>query len=270
MGAREKAAFIRQSDLPGVEILKVENCTRLFSVFHTAYEVCTVLPRPVVSEWMYRGKIHVAGSRGTSFMEPGESHHNLSMQGVGDFRVFFFAPELMQRWSEEHDGPRTPHFCAVQTYDAGVYRTFNRFHASLRGPASCLERQSLLADCLGLLMQTCVEANRPGAEPRREREAVRRAKEVIRERFREAVPLEDLSRAAGLSRFHLARAFKKETGLSPHAFQTQLRIARARELLKTRIPIVEIAQEVGFYDQSHFTHYFKRAWGVTPAEYARG
>ena len=56
----------------------------------------------------------------------------------------------------------------------------------------------------------------------------------------------------------------------PHSYQIQLRVAKARELLRKRVPIAQVAQEVGFYDQSHLTQHFKRALGVTPLKYVRG
>lgn len=265
----EKVEFVRPPALPGIEIIRVDNCSRLFSVFHTAYEVCTVLPKPAFSEWRYRGKTHEAGSRGTSFMEPGELHHNTSVRGVGDFRVLVISPLAMSAFSRAHGGPDTPHFACTQTWNAGIYRKFARLHELLEEEVPPLESQSRLAECMGLLLEQCIEGGLTQTTTDAS-EAIRRARDLLIDHYRESVTLDQLSEAARLSPYHLIRAFKKKTGLSPHAFQVQLRIARARELLRKRLPIVQVAQVVGFYDQSHFTRYFKRAWGITPAEYLRG
>ena len=56
-------------------------------------------------------------------------------------------------------------------------------------------------------------------------------REYLEDNLARNVPLEELSRLANLSPYHLARAFAAEVGLPPHAYQTQARVHRARELL---------------------------------------
>ncbi|MCP4688540.1 MAG: helix-turn-helix transcriptional regulator, partial [Desulfobacterales bacterium] len=56
----------------------------------------------------------------------------------------------------------------------------------------------------------------------------------------------------------------------PHEYLTQVRIARAREMLKNGESIVSAAMDAGFVDQSHFTRIFKKFVGVTPGQYSRG
>jgi AraC-like DNA-binding protein len=70
-----------------------------------------------------------------------------------------------------------------------------------------------------------------------------------------------------LSPFHLLRVFRAAVGLPPHAYQIQLRVARAKELLRAGMPIAAVAVEVGFVDQSHLTRHFKRLVGVPPGRY---
>jgi transcriptional regulator GlxA family with amidase domain len=98
---------------------------------------------------------------------------------------------------------------------------------------------------------------------------VRRAVAHLRERWDERVPLIELAAVAGLSRFELVRRFGAQVGLTPHAFQTNLRIARARALLATGTAPAGVAAACGFADQSHLTRTFRAAVGVTPARYAR-
>ena len=83
------------------------------------------------------------------------------------------------------------------------------------------------------------------------------------------VSLDDLAAVARLSPYHFARLFKNSTGLPPHQFVIARRVERAKELLRegARLPLAEIAAEVGFADQSHFTRHFKRLVGVTPRQF---
>jgi AraC-like DNA-binding protein len=83
------------------------------------------------------------------------------------------------------------------------------------------------------------------------------------------ISLEDASRATGVGLFHLIRLFKRHLGLTPYAYLTQIRIARSRELLRVGKPAAQVALDVGFADQAHFTKRFKKLTGTTPALYAK-
>lgn len=82
------------------------------------------------------------------------------------------------------------------------------------------------------------------------------------------IATEDLASLAGLSMFHFSRKFKHTTGLSPYEFVLIRRVHRARALLaETNRSIAQIALDVGFSNQSHFTTVFKQILGQTPGRY---
>jgi AraC family transcriptional regulator len=94
---------------------------------------------------------------------------------------------------------------------------------------------------------------------------LKRATEYMAAHLAEPISLADIAAAAGLSRMHFAAQFRAATGLRPHEYLLQRRIERARELLLTsRLPLAEIAFEVGFKTQAHFTTVFARFVGETP------
>lgn len=99
--------------------------------------------------------------------------------------------------------------------------------------------------------------------------AVYRAIEFLESRACEHVSLEDASKVSGVGLFHLIRLFQKHLGLTPYAYLTQVRIAKSRQLLRSGEPIAQVALDVGFADQAHFTKRFKQLTGTTPAFYAR-
>jgi AraC-like DNA-binding protein len=105
--------------------------------------------------------------------------------------------------------------------------------------------------------------------PGRERRAVRLSREYLHEHAAENVTLEALARFAGLSAFHLCRVFRAAVGMTPHAYQTQARVRRAKSLLVAGLPITVVAAQTGFYDQAHLTRHFKRIVGLTPGQYVR-
>jgi AraC-like DNA-binding protein len=85
----------------------------------------------------------------------------------------------------------------------------------------------------------------------------------------EPTSLEDVAKSTGVGLFHLIRLFRKHLGMTPHAYLTQIRITKSQRLLKLGTPISQIALDVGFADQAHFTKRFKQLTGTTPAHYAK-
>jgi len=94
---------------------------------------------------------------------------------------------------------------------------------------------------------------------------VRRAWRFLRAQIAEPLTVAAVASAAGVSEGHLARRFKAETGRTVLAAITELRLARARELLRTTdAGILPIALECGFPSVEHFHRVFKRRHGTTP------
>lgn len=102
------------------------------------------------------------------------------------------------------------------------------------------------------------------------RPQLRRLDAYIEAHLAEDVSLKTLADLAGVSPFHFLRLFKQTTRRTPHRYLLERRLERARELLRRgTLPLAEVAVEAGFCDQSHLTHHFKRAYGLTPGEFRR-
>lgn len=91
---------------------------------------------------------------------------------------------------------------------------------------------------------------------------------VWRDGTTRAVGLGELARAAGLSRGHLARIFAQQVGLGPVSAVDLVRLARAATLLRrSNLPVAAVAQACGFVNPFHFSHRFRRTYGVSPRAY---
>jgi AraC-like DNA-binding protein len=78
----------------------------------------------------------------------------------------------------------------------------------------------------------------------------------------------ELAERVGLSQFHFARMFRRSVGRPPHGYLTDLRMERAKRLLReSDLPLARIASLVGYQTQAHFTGVFHREVGMTPGSY---
>lgn len=131
--------------------------------------------------------------------------------------------------------------------------------------AALLTAEGLALELVGELARE--RAPRNGAAPA----WARRADALLRDGFPARPSLAELARQVGVQPATLSRGYRAAFGCTIGERVRTLRVeAAARALMRTRLPLAEIALQAGFYDQAHFTNVFRRLWGVTPAEYRRG
>lgn len=160
-----------------------------------------------------------------------------------------------------------PSFASGVIDDVAVARRFAAFFAISRDAAlPGLAREENLGEALGEHVGRHGERGRP--RDRLGRGLAVRVRDVLAERFADAVTLADLEAVTGADRFRLIRAFRSAFGLPPHAWQVQVRLARARSLIRAGAAIAAAAAATGFADQSHLTRMFKRSYGYTPGAIA--
>jgi AraC-like DNA-binding protein len=95
-----------------------------------------------------------------------------------------------------------------------------------------------------------------------------RAKDLADARYVEPLDVDDLARAAGLSRAHFSREFRRAFGESPHAYLLTRRLERAAALLRTTDhSVAEICFSVGLQSVGSFTTTFTRTYGMSPTAY---
>ncbi|HEX4960650.1 MAG TPA: AraC family transcriptional regulator [Thermoanaerobaculia bacterium] len=214
----------------------------------------------------FRGREHATPEGSLLFVPPGEVHTNRHATPAGcSYRTLNVAPEFLARICGRGERVFSLHEPVVR--DRELFRLFVATHERLEEMPPRLTGEVLLLRLLEEMCQRTAEMRCHEGYGREERLGVRRVREYLIQHYAEIVALEDLSRVANLSPYHLHRVFTREVGMSPHAFQTQVRIARAKLLLHKGRPLRGVAAETGFADQSHFTREFKRFVGLTPGAF---
>jgi AraC family transcriptional regulator len=96
----------------------------------------------------------------------------------------------------------------------------------------------------------------------------RRVHDYIAAHLDQKITNDALAQIAGLSTAHFCAVFKQTEGMSPHRYVLQYRVRRIQQLLATtEMSLAEIADAVGFCNQSHCIQSFRKIVGVTPGDY---
>jgi AraC family transcriptional regulator len=98
----------------------------------------------------------------------------------------------------------------------------------------------------------------------------KRSKDMLAGDLTGATPLNEIAQVCGLSVSHFSRAFRRSTGISPHAWLLHMRVEAAKAMLRRRDGSLSmIALACGFVDQSHFTRVFTRRVGLSPGAWRK-
>lgn len=126
--------------------------------------------------------------------------------------------------------------------------------------------QALLVEVFALPPEAALPGARGGLTPHQ----LRSVTAHMRGRLDRRVAIAELAAVVGLSESWFAHAFKHSTGQTPHRWQMQMRIDRARALLEDRgLTLAAVADATGFADQAHLTRAFRSLTGTTPAAWRR-
>lgn len=274
--ANTQVRFWRDPDLPGVEMrFSNYNQDAFRDHKHEAFSVAIILTGRTV--FMLEGSPHKAGA-GQIALIPERAVHacNPAPDSVMSYYTFYLDSALLKDAAREALGPEAPMpvFSPVVD-DDDLFAQWRDLTQAISEGASRLEKQSRLVQCLSETITR--HARRPArntpAAPLSSVESdnadavAKTVAKHLEENLATNITLDQLAELTGLSRFHLLRLFKEQTGLPPHAYQNQLRVDQAKTLLASGMAISQVAPEVGFTDQSHLTRIFKQYTGATPRQY---
>lgn len=149
-------------------------------------------------------------------------------------------------------------------------RLIRRTYSLLDGAAPHLLTEETILDLVAKLLPHAYRDRVLRLPPYTDHPGLRRAEELLSLDLEENLDLSTIAAEAAMSPYHFIRSFKGTYGLSPHKYRTQKRIGAAKAMLRQGVAAAEVAQRLGFYDQSHFANAFRSYTGLTPRGYAAG
>lgn len=268
----EHARFWRDRRFHSMECMKATFITHEFETHsHDSFSIGAIEEGCQLG--MIRGESEHTGPGSLYLINPGEPHDGRpgGMEGYR-YRMVYPDAVVFRDMLEEITGRvvhGTPSFGRQLVRDGQLAAAFLNAHARLEDGSSALQGEETMFTvlCTIFMRHGCASAMPSvGREP----VGVCRARDYIASHFSEDISLNDLAGVSGLSRAHLIRAFRRHFFITPHAYQTDLRVRHARRLLRAGDMPLDVALACGFADQAHLTRHFKARTGVTPARFREG
>ena len=201
---------------------------------------------------------------GTLIIEPaGEDHGNLFERAGAQVLVVQPDPTQVERL-EPFVGPLQQPGRFRDPIATSIAR---RAAVELRS-ADALTHFAVEGLALELLARTARTIHQSTGAGRRPPRWVRQAHDLLHDRFRDSLQIQDLAEQLGVHPVHLTRTFRNHYGTSVGNYVRALRLEwAASQLAHSHDSIADIARQSGFFDQSHLTRLFRAHYGITPHRY---
>lgn len=266
---RNSSRYWRDPRVPGLSCLVADFTSHDYAPHsHEAFVVAVT--EAGGAEFKSRGRSDEAKTSSLLVFNPDEPHSGrMGWSRRWLYRGLYLTPPAIETLKTALGLEDTAYFTRNTVHDPDLIEAFLALHRILDKGDDPLEERELLLRSFGALIRRHAAGEPRLALPTRDRAKAVRIREMMRERHAGDVTLEQLGAEVGLTPFQLIALFKRSTGLTPHAYLTQLRLKAATEALGRGATIAAAAQDAGFYDQSALTRHFKRAYGITPLQWVR-
>lgn len=251
--------YLPPGEMP--EVVSKQHAIGIFSEMPTSAQVERTIDGYFRQEWVRQGDLVIT---------PAGAGHRAIWDVAGGAMMLGFEPFIFARAVYEVvDGDRlelVPHFA---TPDPLVYQIGLALKATLEnyGTSSRLYAETMINALVVHLLQhySTRKPILPEYSGGLTQERLQQVIEYIQTNLDRNISLEELANIAQMSSHYFCQLFKQSTGITPHQYALRCRVTKAKELLQQgNLAIAEVAQRVGFVDQSHLNRHCKRLLGVTP------
>ncbi len=215
----------------------------------------------------YRGSVQASTPGQVVVLYPDEVHDGRAgtEDGFG-YRIIYVEPSHLSEALQTLCGRPYPLPFVSESVSTNA-KLAQAVQGAFQSPLESLSVDSLILDLAEGLMAGERSGGRLVTAQRVDVPVIERARQFLDAERTRVVHSTELESITGLTRYDLARQFKRMLGTSPYRYLIMRRLELARQLMHRERPLAEVAYEAGFADQAHFTRAFKAAFGLTPARY---
>lgn len=229
--------------------------------FHDTYTIG--LTHDGMFKSIHEHKASLAYQYSTRVINPGEVHCGDSH--AWQYTNFYPSVELLTNLYEQIYGEKKmPIFEKHIIQDEVLYRLLVSFFRSVYEHEETLLCESKLIDALSYLIANYTRSATPYPFIDKAENTMSMVVEYIHEYLDTEISLDELSKAAMVSKYHFLRLFKSHIGLTPHQYIIAERIHKAKNLVLGGESLSLAALQAGFSDQSHFIRSFRKIYGYSP------
>ncbi|MCW0232530.1 MAG: AraC family transcriptional regulator [Ferrovibrio sp.] len=252
--------------MPGLSLLHAD-FTRHDYAPHSHDALVVAVTEAGGAEFTSRGRTEEARAEALMVFNPGEPHSGrMARSPRWRYRSLYLDSPAIAAAGRLAGLDRPSYFTANLFRDPELVTIFHELHCALEQDDDRFRQQELLAQGFALLSGrygSRQPARHAGGIP----DLLRRLIAEMQERHTERLTLTELGASFDLSSFQLIRLFRQATGLTPHAYLTQIRLKAVLRHLRVGLPIAEAAVAAGFFDQSALNRHFRRIYGITPRQF---
>jgi AraC-like DNA-binding protein len=254
-----------QTILPGVDAISIKSDRTFPRHSHDEFGFGYIVAGGQDS-WSGRGLVE-ASTGDTITVNPSELHDGIGRRGQPrHWRMLYLSPSALADFSD------------VPVENAEFSRPVNKSRRALRLATDAIRAVTLdqpdrdhAEQLVMLALAAQLEPNHNTDTPQTSHRSneVQTVLDMICQDWDAPLSLADFATATDTSKFQILRRFSRELGATPHAYLTQHRVKRSKDMIMAGLSLADTAIACGFSDQSHLTRTFSRQLGLTPSCFAR-
>jgi|GEM_PF-565532 len=199
-------------------------------------------------------------------INPNEVHYSISDEKTKDYYVMYldrtWYKQIQKHIYKNEDILALPN----EIFEKKLCEKFFEVFDFLYGQNDVIEKELKLLQFLEELFSNYINENK-FLNIDKTSDIAKDFKKYIEDNISSKLTLTKISNVLGYSPYHIIRVCNQDFGLSANAYIVNKRVHRAKKLISDGIDIIEVANELGFYDQSHLTNVFKKVFAITPKAY---